>query len=82
MVLSKAQIPSSCENRMEIDDEVCGRRPVEFLMEGLSDWYDSKEDGAWILCKCYVCGRCARNWWDSKSLTITPIDELEYVETL
>jgi len=76
MVLSKAQIPSSCENRMEIEDLVCGRRPVEFLMEGLSDWYDSKEGGAWILLKCYVCRPCATYWATSPSIILTPIDEL------
>ncbi len=76
MVLSRAQIPSSCENRMEIDDPTCGRSPVEFLMEGLSDWYDAKEDGAWVLCKCYICRGCAMYWRKSESLIITPIDEL------
>lgn len=82
MVLNRAQIPSSCENRMEIGDTVCGRSPVEFLMEGLSDWYDSKEDGAWILCKVYVCRWCAMYWASSSSIIITSIGQLNYVESL
>jgi len=61
---------------MEIEDPTCGKRPVEFLMEGLSDWYDSKEDGAWVLCKCYICRECAMYWMDSPSLILTPINEL------